>query len=123
MPRLSGWDIFSQYADREITIQSLAQRSQLSILVFAHPFKQEMGINPYQFIISQRLERAKKLLVDRDANLPIATICQMCGFSNTSVFTTRFRQKYGISPAKYRLASEESTPTVKEIASSPFWID
>jgi AraC family transcriptional regulator len=93
-----------QNLEREITVQALAERAQLSISAFSHSFKKAMGTTPYQFIIKQRLERAKKLLLDREANLPISTICQMCGFSNTSVFTTRFRQKHGISPAKYRLS-------------------
>jgi AraC family transcriptional regulator len=100
-------DYIEQNLDREITVQALAGRAQLSISVFAHLFKDVVGTSPYQFIIKQRLERAKKLLLDREANLPISTICQMCGFANTSVFTTRFRQKYGISPAKYRLSSGE----------------
>jgi AraC family transcriptional regulator len=100
-------DYIEQNLEQELTVQALAQRAQLSISVFAHSFKKIIGTSPYQFIIQQRLERAKKLLLDRDANLPISTICQMCGFSNPSVFTTRFRQKYGISPAKYRLNDEE----------------
>jgi AraC family transcriptional regulator len=95
-------DYINQNLDREITVQALAERAQLSISVFAHSFKKIMGISPYQFIITQRLERAVKLLLDRDANLPISTICQLCGFSSSSAFATRFRQKYGMSPAKYR---------------------
>jgi AraC family transcriptional regulator len=101
-------DYIEQNLDQEITIQALAERAQLSISVFAHSFKKIMAISPYQFIITQRLERARKLLLDRDANLPISTICQQCGFSSPSAFATRFRQKYGVSPAKYRLASEEA---------------
>ncbi len=101
-------DYINQNLDREISVQELAQRLYLSMSVFSHLFKKNVGISPYQFIITQRLEKAKQLLLDRDANLPITTICQMCGFSNPSAFTTRFSQKYGISPAKYRLASEES---------------
>jgi AraC family transcriptional regulator len=100
-------DYIEQNLEQELTVQALAQRAQLSISVFAHSFKKIIGTSPYQFIIQQRLERAKKLLLDRDADLPISTICQMCGFSNTSVFTTRFRQKHGISPAKYRLNHEK----------------
>jgi AraC family transcriptional regulator len=76
----------------------------LSISAFAHSFKKVIGISPYQFIIQQRLERAIELLLDRDANLPIAKIYPMCGFSSQSAFATRFRQKHGMSPAKYRLA-------------------
>jgi AraC family transcriptional regulator len=100
-------DYIEQNLDQEITIQALAERAQLSISVFAHSFKKIMEISPYQFIITQRLERAKQLLLDRDANLPISTICQKCGFSSPSAFATRFRQKYGVSPAKYRLASDQ----------------
>jgi AraC family transcriptional regulator len=95
-------DYIEQNLEREITVQSLACRAQLSISVFAHSFKKVIGTSPYQFIIQKRLEKARKLLLDRDLNLSIATICKMCGFSNSSVFITRFRQKYGISPAKYR---------------------
>jgi AraC family transcriptional regulator len=98
-------DYINQNLDREITVQALAQRAQLSISAFAHLFKKIMGVSPYQFIITKRLERAVKLLLDRDANLPISTICQMCGFASPSAFTTRFRQKHGISPSKYRSSS------------------
>jgi AraC family transcriptional regulator len=104
-------DYIDQNLDREITVQALAERAHLSISVFAHSFKKIMEISPYQFIITQRLERAIKLLLDRDANLPIATICQRCGFSSPSAFTTRFRQKYGISPAKYRFSKGATKPT------------
>jgi AraC family transcriptional regulator len=100
-------DYIEQNLDQEITVQTLAQNANLSISALAHSFKKNMGISPYQYIINQRLERARKLLLDRDTNLPISTICQMCGFSNPSVFTTRFRQKHGISPAKYRSNDEE----------------
>jgi AraC family transcriptional regulator len=95
-------DYINQNLDREITVQALAEGARLSISVFAHSFKKVMGISPYQFIITKRLERAIKLLLDRDTNLPISAICQMCGFSSPSAFTTRFKQKYEISPAKYR---------------------
>lgn len=95
-------DYINQNLDREITVQALAERAHLSISVFAHSFKKIMKISPYQFIITKRLERAIKLLLDQDANLPISTIGQMCGFASHSAFTTRFRQQHGISPAKYR---------------------
>ncbi len=105
-------DYINQNLDREVTVQSLAERAQLSISVFAHSFKKIMGISPYQFIITKRLERAIELLLDLDANLPIAKICQLCGFSSPSAFTTRFRQKYGVSPAKYR-ANNSDTACLK----------
>jgi AraC family transcriptional regulator len=99
-------DYINQNLDREITVQLLSERARLSISAFAHSFKQRMGISPYQFIITKRLEKASELLLDRDANLSISTIGQKCGFSSPSAFATRFRQKYGISPAKYRCSND-----------------
>ncbi len=95
-------DYIDQNLDREITIQGLAQQAKVSISVFAHAFKKEIGNSPYQFILQQRLERSKQLLVHKNAELSISKIAQMCGFSNASAFTNRFRQKEGISPSKYR---------------------
>jgi AraC family transcriptional regulator len=92
----------SPLANREITIQGLAQHAKVSISIFAHAFKKEIGISPYQFILKKRLDRSKQLLLDRDAKLSISKIAQMCGFSNASAFTNRFRQKEGMSPSKYR---------------------
>jgi AraC family transcriptional regulator len=104
-------DYIDQNLDREITIQGLAQYASVSISIFAHSFKKEIGISPYQFILKQRLERSKQLLINKNAKLSISKIAQMCGFSNVSAFTNRFRQKEGISPSKYRshhLQVEES---------------
>ena len=95
-------DYIDRHLDREITIQGLAQHANVSVSIFAHAFKKEIGISPYQFILKQRLERSKQLLINQDAKLSISNIAQMCGFSNTSAFINRFRQKEGISPSKYR---------------------
>ncbi|WP_396134442.1 AraC family transcriptional regulator [Chamaesiphon sp. VAR_48_metabat_135_sub] len=36
------------------------------------------------------------------STLSMSTFSEMCGFSNARAFNTRFRQKEGISPSKYR---------------------
>jgi AraC family transcriptional regulator len=95
-------DYIDRHLDREITIQGLAQHAKVSISIFAHTFKKEIGISPYQFILKQRLERSKQLLINKDVKLSISNIAQMCGFSTASTFTNRFSQKEGISPSKYR---------------------
>ncbi len=95
-------DYIDKNIDREITVQGLAQQAKVSISIFAHAFKKEIGISPYQFILKQRLARSKQLLIDKDAKLSISKIAQMCGFSTASAFTNRFSQKEGISPSKYR---------------------
>jgi AraC family transcriptional regulator len=95
-------DYIDQNLDREITIQGLAQQAKVSISMFAHTFKKQIGISPYQFILKQRLEKSKQLLINKNARLSISKIAQICGFSTASAFTNRFRQKEGTSPSKYR---------------------
>jgi AraC family transcriptional regulator len=91
-----------QNLDQAMTVQQLAQAANVSISVFAHSFKKAMGISPYKFILKQRLQKSQQLLLDSDPNLSIAAIARICGFANASVFTTRFRQNYDISPSQYR---------------------
>jgi AraC family transcriptional regulator len=95
-------DYIDRNLDRDITIQGLAQHARVSISIFAHAFKKELGISPYQFILKKRLDRSKQLLIDKDNKLSISKIAQMCGFSNTSAFSNCFHQKEGMSPSKYR---------------------
>jgi AraC family transcriptional regulator len=95
-------DYIHQNLDQDLTIQELAQRMQLSMSVFGRSFRAAIGTTPHQFILDRRLEKAKKLLSNPKSELSIGQIAQLCGFATTSLFTTRFRQKYGVTPSKYR---------------------
>ncbi|MCU0570810.1 MAG: helix-turn-helix transcriptional regulator [Oculatellaceae cyanobacterium Prado106] len=67
---------------------------------FASLFKQSMGVSPYQFILMQRVERAKQLL--KQSELTLTAIASMCGFANQSHFIRRFRQWVGVTPKVFR---------------------
>ena len=47
---------------------------------FSRLFKQSMGVSPYQYIVQQRIERAKYLL--RTTSLSVAAIALQVGFSH-----------------------------------------
>jgi AraC family transcriptional regulator len=59
-----------------------------------------MGIAPYQYLIQQRVERAKRLLKQRE--MLISEIALDCGFANQTHLTKVFRQITGITPKVYR---------------------
>lgn len=59
-----------------------------------------MGITPHQYLIQQRIERAKKLL--HNPHISIADIAFRCGFANQTHLTKRFRQLIGITPKAYQ---------------------
>jgi AraC family transcriptional regulator len=63
-------------------------------------FKQSTGYTPHQYVISQRIERAKELLKKTD--LSITEIAYLLGFSTPAHFTHHFRRKTGIRPSEMR---------------------
>ena len=64
--------------------------------------KQEMGITPVKYVTNLRLQYAANLLTSTTKD--ILSISMELGFTSLSHFITIFKQKYGISPSKYRSA-------------------
>lgn len=81
-------------------ISALATQANLSVYHFCRLFKRTTGVSPYQYILSQRVERAKALLPD--ANLSLATVALSCGFASQSHLTRHFRRATGSTPRAYR---------------------
>jgi AraC family transcriptional regulator len=93
-------DYINDYLDRDLGLAELAELLQMSVHHFTRSFKQSTGITPYQYVIQERIEKAKELLKKRD--LAIAEICQVVGFRDQSNFTVAFRQRVGVTPKQYR---------------------
>jgi len=88
------------FLDQNLTLREIAQTIGMSQYHFTRLFKQSMGITPYQYVIQQRVERAKQLL--RDAELAIADIALQCGFASQSHFHSHFQRLVGLTPKKFR---------------------
>ncbi|WP_302885419.1 helix-turn-helix domain-containing protein [Kovacikia minuta] len=73
----------------------------MSEFYFSRQFKQATGISPYQYLLQQRIERAKQLL--KRSNHSIADIALTCGFNSHSHLSKQFRQLTGTTPKAYRL--------------------
>jgi AraC-like DNA-binding protein len=54
-----------------------------------------------QWIIHQRLERARILLAERSPALTVNAIARRCGFTDVSHLCRRFRAAYGMSPREW----------------------
>ncbi|ABW27088.1 AraC transcriptional regulator domain protein [Acaryochloris marina MBIC11017] len=61
-----------------------------------------MGLSPFQYLLQQRVERAKQLLKQTDQ--PIVDIAFECGFSSHSHLSRQFRQVTGMTPKVYRVS-------------------
>ncbi|MBQ6257367.1 MAG: helix-turn-helix transcriptional regulator, partial [Clostridia bacterium] len=82
--------------------------SQVSALIgyqpkyFSRLFKNEMGCNYSDYVTSRRIGRARELLLE--TALSVQQIAEMCGFSEVSYFSSRFKQETGMSPKQMRAA-------------------
>ncbi|WP_235595989.1 helix-turn-helix domain-containing protein [Mastigocoleus testarum] len=88
------------HLERDIKLTDLARLLDMSQFHFSHLFKQSIGISPYQYLIQQRVERAKKLLKQTDRL--IVDIALECGFNSHSHLSKKFRQFTGMTPKAYR---------------------
>jgi AraC family transcriptional regulator, arabinose operon regulatory protein len=96
----------SENLEKPASIASLAKRAHLSGPRFAQLFKQETGASVMQFLETQRIARARELLVT--TNLPIKQIAHLCGFENPFHFSTRFKRLTHQTPRGYRLLPEST---------------
>jgi AraC family transcriptional regulator len=97
-------DYVNEHLAQEIKIVELAELARMSHFHFSRLFKQSTGVSPHQYVIEQRVERAKYLL--KQSQLPIMEIAMLCGFSGHSHLGKCFRQCTGLSPKAYRISRE-----------------
>jgi AraC family transcriptional regulator len=88
------------YLGEDISLSDIANELGMSQYYFCHLFKRSTGISPHQFLIRQRVERAKLLL--KQPERTVASIAIECGFANQSHFARCFRQCTGVNPNQFR---------------------
>jgi AraC family transcriptional regulator len=96
-------DFMESNLAQPLTLEDVASASGLSPSHFARRFKSATGAPPHQYLMSMRVERAKRMLELRE---PIAEIALACGFSHQEHLTRIFRRLTGVTPASYRRAAQ-----------------
>ena len=84
------------HLDQDLTLADLAAIAQLSPNYFTRLFKQSTRLTPHQYVIQQRVERAKRLL--REGKLAIADIALEVGFAHQSHLNRHFKRWVGMTP-------------------------
>jgi AraC-like DNA-binding protein len=96
-----------EYYNTPITIEQLSRKAALSPYYFIRLFRRIYRQTPHQYLVQQRIARAKELL--RTTDLPITEICVAVGFESLGSFSALFSKVAGLSPSAYR-ASVQPTP-------------
>jgi len=86
--------------EHDISLADLATAAELSPFHFSREFRKSTGKTPQQYVMQQRLERAKLLLARPD--LPIVEVSLRTGFKNQSHFTSWFRKYTNFTPKLWR---------------------
>jgi len=86
--------------DKQLSLDDLAKRANLSNYYFTRVFKKEIGYTPHEYLILLRMNAAKFYL--RTTSLSVKDISYQTGFLNECSFCTCFKKTVGTTPASYR---------------------
>lgn len=84
------------------SLDDLAERFKISRRQIERLFLTHVKATPKQYLTDLRLRRGRMLLAETD--MKVADIASACGFESPNHFSRRFREKYGVSPHKFKSA-------------------
>lgn len=86
--------------DEELSIVSVAAHVYLNPVYFGRVFKNTFRTTFKKYLLKQRMEKAKQLLVNSEES--IGDICNQVGINNPSYFSHLFKQYTGKLPSEYK---------------------
>jgi AraC-like DNA-binding protein len=89
-----------QFSNPQVSQISVADHFGISIYSLSRLFNNDIGIGFSEFIIAQRMDRAKELLLSTDKD--IADIAAAVGLTNANYFSRLFKSCFGMIPSRYR---------------------
>lgn len=92
-------DYIQAHLSEKLSLNDIANELGISQYYFCYLFKRSTGMSPHQFLIRQRVERAKHLL--RQPERTVTSVAMDCGFANQSHFARCFRQCTGMNPKQF----------------------
>jgi transcriptional regulator GlxA family with amidase domain len=92
--------IGNNLARKELSVDLLAERANMSPRNFARQYKKETGRTPARALELFRLEAARRMLEDSNQNLK--QIAGLCGFGHEQRMCTTFLRNLSVTPRDYR---------------------
>jgi AraC family transcriptional regulator len=93
-------ELIKDRSAESITIAEVAANAGVHRLHLARAFRRFFGCSPGEYLRKCRIELASNMLLN--SKKPLAEIALVSGFADQSQFTQSFKQRTGITPAKFR---------------------
>ncbi len=93
-----GWML--EHVGEDLSVEQLARRARMSPRTFARRFRAVTGTTPHQWLLSQRVLLAQRLLETTDE--PVERVAQRCGFASAAGLRQHFTRVVSASPQAYR---------------------
>lgn len=95
------YELFNKHlADEDISLNDIAMALGQNRSMFFKKVKVITNTSPFELLKEYRLKRAAELLHDAEHN--VNEVCMMTGFKDRSHFSRLFKEKYDMSPSKWR---------------------
>lgn len=85
----------------DINLKHLSDKACMSTTSFYRFFKRELGMSPIEFVLSEKIKHAKKLL--KNPSIQINEVCYLSGFEDANYFIRLFKKHEGVTPKQYQL--------------------
>ena len=85
---------------RSVTLAEMATVARMSVRTFSRRFVEEVGMTPGQWLIGQRIDRARHLLESTDRTTD--QIARDAGFGTAASMRRHLHARMGVSPMAYR---------------------
>ncbi|OXM83068.1 response regulator [Paenibacillus rigui] len=95
-------DYISANLHLNLTLEHCAKQINLSPGYFSNLFKKVLGISFQQFVIHQRMERARTMLID---GYQVQEIAQALGYEHRRYFSEVFKKHTNMTPSEFKLYS------------------
>lgn len=92
--------IQSEYRNPNLTLQSIANQFNINHCYLTSLYKEQYGINLYDYLIQIRMEKAAELLKTTD--LKSYQIAELTGYNNSQYFSLSFKKYYGCTVTEFK---------------------
>lgn len=93
-------DYIHEHCETKLTLTSVSRAIGTNETKLKTGFKKLYGKTFTDILRVERLNKAKALIDEEE--LSIKEVARACGYKSTSMFSSRFKQRFGISPSKYK---------------------